>query len=48
MAYDEHYAESVPGDISGQKWIERILDETAKEIPEHKIILCIWFKPYIT
>jgi len=41
MAYDEHYAESVPGDISGQKWIERVLDETAKEIPEHKIILCI-------
>ena len=40
MAYDEHYAGSVPGDISGQKWIESMLDETAKEIPENKIILC--------
>lgn len=40
MAYDEHYTGSVPGDISGQKWIESVLDETAKEIPESKIILC--------
>jgi cellulose synthase/poly-beta-1,6-N-acetylglucosamine synthase-like glycosyltransferase/spore germination protein YaaH/peptidoglycan/xylan/chitin deacetylase (PgdA/CDA1 family) len=41
MAYDEHYSGSVPGDISGQKWIESVLDETAKEIPENKkIILC--------
>ncbi len=40
MAYDEHYTGSVPGNISGQKWIERVLDETAKEIPENKIILC--------
>ncbi|MCV9928598.1 glycosyltransferase [Flavobacterium sp. LS1R49] len=41
MAYDEHYSGSVPGDISSQKWIERILDETVKEIPSDKIILCI-------
>lgn len=41
MAYDEHYSGSVPGDISSQKWIERILDETVKEIPSNKIILCI-------
>ena len=40
MAYDEHYTSSVPGDISGQKWIERIVDKTAKEIPSNKIILC--------
>lgn len=40
MAYDEHYGGSVPGDISSQKWIERILDETVKEIPSNKIILC--------
>ncbi|MBF7093045.1 glycosyltransferase [Flavobacterium sp. ALJ2] len=40
MAYDEHYSGSVPGDISSQKWIERILDETVKEIPSDKIILC--------
>nr|WP_315244187.1 polysaccharide deacetylase family protein [uncultured Flavobacterium sp.] len=40
MAYDEHYTSSVPGDISSQKWIERIVDKTAKEIPSDKIILC--------
>lgn len=40
MAYDQHYAGSVPGDISDQKWIERIVDKTAKEIPSDKIILC--------
>jgi poly-beta-1,6 N-acetyl-D-glucosamine synthase len=41
MAYDEHYSGSVPGDVSSQKWIERILDETVKEIPSEKIILCL-------
>ncbi|MBC7493482.1 MAG: polysaccharide deacetylase family protein, partial [Flavobacterium sp.] len=41
MAYDQHYASSVPGDISGQKWIESVLEKCAKEIPENKIILCI-------
>lgn len=40
MAYDEHYSGSVPGAISGQKWIESVLDETAKQIPSNKIILC--------
>ncbi|MEP6930223.1 MAG: glycosyl hydrolase family 18 protein, partial [Flavobacterium sp.] len=40
MAYDEHYTSSIPGDVSSQKWIERIVDETAKEIPSDKIILC--------
>ena len=32
MAYDEHYASSIPGAVSSQKWIERIVDKTAKEI----------------
>lgn len=40
MAYDEHFSGSVPGDISSQKWIERVLDETAKEIPSNQIVLC--------
>jgi cellulose synthase/poly-beta-1,6-N-acetylglucosamine synthase-like glycosyltransferase/spore germination protein YaaH/peptidoglycan/xylan/chitin deacetylase (PgdA/CDA1 family) len=40
MAYDQHYSSSVVGDISGQKWIESVLDETAREIPSGKIILC--------
>lgn len=41
MAYDEHYAESTPGPISSQQWIEKVLDETARNIPSKKIILCI-------
>ena len=40
MAYDEHYSSSVPGAISDQKWIESVLDQTAKQIPSNKIILC--------
>lgn len=40
MAYDEHYSTSVPGAISSQQWIEKVLDETAKEIPSDKIIIC--------
>lgn len=41
MAYDEHYASSVPGSISSQQWIEKVLDETAKDVPSEKLILCI-------
>jgi len=40
MAYDEHFSGSNSGSISSQKWIESVLDETAKEIPTNKIILC--------
>ncbi len=40
MAYDEHYSSSVPGAISSQQWIEKVLDETAKEVPSEKLILC--------
>lgn len=40
MAYDEHYSGSIAGDISSQKWTESVLDETAKEIPSNKIIVC--------
>lgn len=41
MAYDEHYNTSSPGSVCSQKWIEKMLDETALEIPSNKIILCI-------
>ena len=41
MAYDEHYSTSVPGPVSSQKWIEKTLDEAAKNIPSEKIILGI-------
>lgn len=41
MAYDEHYDTSTPGPISEQEWVEKILDETAKDIPSQKIVLCM-------
>lgn len=41
MAYDEHYTNSVPGPVSSQKWIEKILDQTAHDVPSQKIILSI-------
>ncbi len=41
MAYDEHYSSSIAGPISSQQFIEKALDEAAKEIPSEKIILCI-------
>ena len=39
MAYDEYYGTSVPGPVSSQKWIEKILDQTAKNVDPKKIIL---------
>lgn len=41
MAYDQHYTGSNPGPVSDQKWVEKELDEVAKEIPSEKIVLCI-------
>lgn len=41
MAYDEHYASSVPGPVSSQQWIEKVLDETARDVPSEKLVLCI-------
>ena len=39
MAYDQHYGGSTPGPVSEQRWVEKELDETAKEIPSEKIVL---------
>ncbi len=41
MAYNEHYESSVPGPVSSQKWIEKMLDEAAANIPSNKIILSV-------
>ncbi|HEX7757085.1 MAG TPA: glycosyltransferase [Niabella sp.] len=41
MAYDQHYNTSVPGPVSAQDWIEKVLDQAAKNIPSEKIILCM-------
>ncbi len=39
MAYDQHYSTSVPGPIGEQRWIEKVLDETAAGVPSNKIVL---------
>ncbi|MEJ0103342.1 MAG: glycosyltransferase [Bacteroidota bacterium] len=41
MAYDQHYSTSIAGGISEQRWIEKVMDETASSIPSNKIVLCI-------
>lgn len=41
MAYDQHFNESVPGPISDQHWIEKVLDNAAADVDSRKIILGI-------
>lgn len=41
MAYDQHNAQSTPGPISGQKWIEAAVTDALKKIPSEKLVLCI-------
>lgn len=39
MAYDEHNAQSTPGSICSQQWVEKAMDEAARAIPSNKIVL---------
>lgn len=39
MAYDEHMAESAPGPVSSQRWIERVVDDAARRVPNDKLVL---------
>jgi cellulose synthase/poly-beta-1,6-N-acetylglucosamine synthase-like glycosyltransferase/spore germination protein YaaH/peptidoglycan/xylan/chitin deacetylase (PgdA/CDA1 family) len=39
MAYDEHNSDSDAGSVSGQKWIEKVLDDAAAKMETNKIIL---------
>ena len=41
MAYDQHWTTSTAGPVCEQRWIEKMLDQNAKDIPEQKIVLCI-------
>lgn len=41
MAYDQHYAKSTAGPICDQKWVEKFLDDAARQIPSEKIVLGI-------
>lgn len=41
MAYDQHYANSTPGPVADQRWIEKQLDEVAAGVPSGKIVLCL-------
>ncbi len=39
MAYDEHMSESAPGPVSSQRWIEAVVDDVARKVPNEKIVL---------
>lgn len=39
MAYDEHSADTKPGSVSSQKWMEAAVGQMAKVVPANKIIL---------
>jgi cellulose synthase/poly-beta-1,6-N-acetylglucosamine synthase-like glycosyltransferase/spore germination protein YaaH/peptidoglycan/xylan/chitin deacetylase (PgdA/CDA1 family) len=39
MAYDQHSQDGDPGPVSGQKWIEEVLDKAAAKMESKKIIL---------
>lgn len=41
MAYDQHYSTSTPGEISEQRWVEKVMDEAASSVPSDKFVLCI-------
>ncbi len=41
MAYDQHWTTSTAGPVCDQRWIEKMLDENAADIPNEKIVLCI-------
>ncbi|MEN9599878.1 MAG: hypothetical protein RL596_2197 [Bacteroidota bacterium] len=41
MAYDQYTADTKPGPISSQKWIEAAVDQITKKVPPQKIVLCI-------
>ncbi|MBO9591964.1 MAG: glycosyltransferase [Niabella sp.] len=41
MAYDQFYDTSIPGPVSEQRWIEKVLDDAAKNVPSQKIVLCM-------
>lgn len=41
MAYDQHFTQSVPGPVSEQRWVEKVLDKAAENIDSKKIILCL-------
>ncbi len=41
MAYDEHFAQSKAGTVAGHKWVEKVIEDIVKQVPEEKIVLCI-------
>ena len=39
MAYDQHYSESIPGPVAGQRWFEGVLDNAAERVAPEKLIV---------
>ncbi|MGN0729498.1 glycosyl hydrolase family 18 protein [Treponema sp.] len=43
MAYDQHWATSAPGPVSGMDWLKRITEHTLSELPAEKAIMGLPF-----
>ncbi|MBA3829105.1 MAG: glycosyltransferase [Taibaiella sp.] len=41
MAYDQHNSDGMPGFVSGDKWIEKAVDDAVKYVPKEKLILAL-------
>jgi peptidoglycan-N-acetylglucosamine deacetylase len=41
MAYDHHYATSIPGPVADQPWVDTILEDISNKVPPEKLILNI-------
>lgn len=41
QANSQHNAETEPGPISGQRWVQAVVDRTVREVPRQKVVLCI-------
>ena len=41
MAYDEHYAESVPGPVADLQWFHSVLSDITAKVPPRKIVVGI-------
>lgn len=39
MAYDEHAELTAPGPVSSQKWVESVVDQVARRVPNDKLVL---------
>jgi cellulose synthase/poly-beta-1,6-N-acetylglucosamine synthase-like glycosyltransferase/spore germination protein YaaH/peptidoglycan/xylan/chitin deacetylase (PgdA/CDA1 family) len=41
QADSQHNAETEPGPISGQRWVQAVVSRTVRDVPPQKVVLCI-------